>query len=200
MYRMDAHTGLVNAGSGPDEREGQCRRCQLPFRYVWAGRPRTFCPACKRLNMHDASAQSRERLKLKEGELAASREGPLLSLTIHTERQVADMLGVSQQRVQQITREALVSLRKLLLEPVRVWREPLPELEFTFREMEEELRDWKNSLTILRARLNDGELGGDDELRELVAEMEREVSEFEVALQAGVDGQKKKRQTSTDNL
>jgi hypothetical protein len=167
-----------------------CVKCQALFQYVKGVRRRKICTPCQHANSKASHRRIFDSYKLMENEGRGQDMDGLFAFAVHTEAESAAVMGVTRQAVQQATRSALVRVRRLMLEPLRIYREPPEELEFSYREMEVELRDWRAAQVAAVARALEAD---DAELCALAAEMGQEIEIFAAALEAGVEGQRRKR-------
>lgn len=113
---------------------GTCNQCGSEHTYVWQGRPKDICAACKMVNIKASRKRSAEELHYKDGEIGGLGEKSIGALAKCNYREAARKLAVweafekmlatkadevaiepiSHQAVQQIERRALKKIRKAM--------------------------------------------------------------------------------------
>lgn len=175
------------AGEGaPGLTASTCRQCGDTFGYLFQGKPRNFCDGCVRRRKARACRRYQDHLKLRQHESRGQDLSGVAALAILSQEQVGEILGVTGETVRQAERSALLRLKRLLLEPVRLYREPAPGLDFSYREMARDLENWQAMLRLLGEETAES---GDEEMLAIEEEFRRELEAFEVTLRAGMDRQ-----------
>lgn len=166
--------------------ESICRECGQSFGYVFRGKARNFCDGCVRLRTGRARQRYQTSRKLRQDEPRGQDMDGVAALAIRSQEEVGEILGVTQQAIRLAERGALLRLKKLLLEPVRIYREPQAGLDFSYREMARDVENWRS---ILRLMGEETAESGDEEMIAIEEEFRRELAAFEVILRAGMDRQ-----------
>lgn len=183
---------MTNA-QGPMPNVGTCERCGDQFTYQFGSvrrRRRTRCDKCLHAVLLQNKKDGYARRKLSVMEKRAQDDGALHKMALRTQEEASAVLGIFKQEVTRTERLALVRLRKLLLEPVCIYREPVAPLDFSFREMEVDLQRWRSVLSVLLAEAEESD---DADLINLGVELAAEILNFDNALQKAVnDGRGKK--------
>lgn len=175
-----------------------CERCGRFMVYEYRGHPRRLCDGCKQVV--GVENQRRQAMRRRGLGLPATRLDGLAGVALRSQREVARILGVKPQRVQQIEREALNKLARHpgLKSFWKQWanREERPAVEVRCAGTQaspvlvsERLDDYEKQLREWRATASEWRTGGhrDADCFAEAAEVDEAATEFEHVLHGAME-------------
>lgn len=172
-----------------------CRRCARAFQFMGTRQSRLFCDGCLKARNFERGKQRRARICLQPGERAGQCADGMATVAVRTNEEVAKILKVTPQAVQQQVRALVTKLRGSLVLKA-VWLEhtgraeglQIPAKRGTYQCFERVIAEWEN--TARRLALS----GFEQEAEQVLAEADlfRQVwrEELEMATRGEANGQR----------